>query len=58
MICETQLVSTIHDLTQRFQKGETIDVVILDFAKAFDTVSHNLLLFKLDRYGISNVLLN
>ena len=56
--CETQQVSTMHDLTQRFEKGETIDVVILDFAKAFDTVSHNLLLFKLDMYGISNVLLN
>ena len=48
----------MHDLTQRFEKRETIDVVILDFAKAFATVSHNLLLFKLDRYGISNVLLN
>ena len=45
-------------MTQGFEKGETIDVVILDFAKAFDTVSHNLLLFKLNRYGISNVLLN
>ena len=40
---EIQLVSTIHDLTQRFEKGETIDVLILDFAKAFYTVSHNLL---------------
>ena len=55
--CETQLVSTIPDLTQRFAKGETIDIVISDSAKAFDIVSHNLLLFKLFRYSVSNVLL-
>ena len=52
--CETQLFSTIHDLTQKFEKGETIDVIILDFAKKFDTISQNLLFFKLDRYGMEN----
>ena len=29
-------------------------MIILDFSKAFDTVQHNRLLNKLDRYGIRN----
>ena len=38
--------------------GETVDVVILDIAKSFDTVCHHLRLLKPDRYGINVVLLN
>ena len=36
--CETQLVITINDLIQSFDKGKQVDIAILDFSKAFDTV--------------------
>ena len=50
--CETQLVVTAHDLPNFFDQNRQVDVVILDFSKAFDTVPHRKLLHKLDAYGI------
>ena len=38
--------------------GLQVDVVFLDFAKAFDRVSHDILLQKLCNFGISGTLLN
>jgi hypothetical protein len=45
--CETQLVVTIHDMLQSFDKGKQIDIGILDLSKAFDTVPHDRLLHSL-----------
>ena len=50
--CETQLVVTAHDLLNFSDQNRQVDVVILDFSKAFDTVPHRKLLHKLDAYGI------
>ena len=50
--CETQLTSLLYDLTYTFDQRIQTDMVILDFAKAFDTVPHRHLLYKLDWYGI------
>ena len=42
--CETQLVTTIEDLALSLECGQQVDMLILDFSKAFDTVAHQRLL--------------
>ena len=39
-------------IVQAFEKNENACCIFLDFAKAFDTVNHNILLNKLENYGI------
>ena len=50
--CETQLISVINDWVKILDKGGQIDTFLLDFEKAFDTLSHELLKSKLFGYGI------
>ena len=50
--CETQLLETINDLALSLNAGNQTDLLLLDFAKAFDKVSHQHLLYKLSYYGI------
>ena len=55
--CETQLVQFFHDLVSNLDRAlnrnhRQIDVIIMDFAKAFDKVPHRRLLYKLDYHGI------
>jgi len=50
--CETQLIDMVHQLAQQRNSGTQSDLIIMDFAKAFDKVSHSRLLLKLDHYGI------
>ena len=49
--CETQLAITINDMLQSYDKGNQVDIAILDFSKAFDTVPHDRLLHKIHQYG-------
>ena len=51
--CETQLVTIFQDIAQMHnKKGSQIDIAVLDFSKAFDTVPHDGVLSKLKHYGI------
>ena len=56
--CESQLITTVHDLALNLDKGKQTDVILLDFSKAFDKVPHQRLLSKLHFYGIQNSTLN
>ena len=55
--CITQLFEYIEDLTESIDNGEDVDVIYLDFCKAFDKVPHRSLVYKLDQYGIKGDLL-
>ena len=50
--CTTQLLEFMEEATQALDRGEDVDVIYLDFAKAFDKVPHKRLLRKLSGYGI------
>ena len=54
--CVTQLLSVLHDLGAALDAGEEIDMIYLDFSKAFDSVPHRRLLYKLSLFGISGPL--
>ena len=56
--CVTQLLNVFHDLGRALDSGTEIDLLYLYFSKAFDSVSHSKLLFKLKSFGISGQLLN
>ena len=53
----TQLLSYLDSCVKNVADGEIVDVVYLDFQKAFDTVPHARLLKKLHSYGIDGELL-
>ena len=56
--CVSQLTITMHDLHKHRDKRTQIDLAILDFSKAFDTVPHQRMLGKLSLYGIKGPILN
>jgi len=55
--CDSQLLSTVHDLMSIFDRKKQVDVAVLDFSKAFDVVPHRRLLGKLRHCGIDELTL-
>ena len=52
--CESQLLLTLQDLFSWRDPGVQVELVVLDFAKALDTVPHESVLGKLKFYGIDD----
>lgn len=61
--CTTQLLLVHHDWFKALDRSGQVDVVFIDFSKAFDLVMschecHDILLTKLYKYGVRGVLLD
>ena len=52
--CESQLSTTIQKIASSMSSKGQVDVILLDFEKAFDKVPSQRLLHKLDYYGVRN----
>ena len=55
--CESQLIMTVESIQRYLNRSKQVDVLVLDFSKAFDTVAHQRLLLKLDHYEIRDKML-
>ena len=54
---QDQLLLTYDEVSISIDKGQIVDLIFFDFAKAFDKVCHRILLFKLLGLGISGEIL-
>jgi len=50
--CMTNLIAFYNGMAGWVDEGRAVDVVYLDFSKAFNTISHNILLGKLRKCGL------
>ncbi|GAB0186434.1 mitochondrial enolase superfamily member 1 [Grus japonensis] len=56
--CLTHLISFYDKVTHSVDEGKAVDVVYLDFSKAFDTISHSILLEKLAAHSLDGCTLH
>ncbi len=55
--CLTQLIEHVDSVLKTLNDGDEVDVIYLDYSKAFDKVDHKILLKKMQLYGISGKVL-
>ncbi|VDM04254.1 unnamed protein product [Schistocephalus solidus] len=55
--CVKNLLYCLERWTEVFDRGNTVHAVYIDFKKAFDSVPHHRLLYKLNRIGVTGRLL-
>ena len=56
--CDTQLITAVHDWADTLNRKCQVDLVLLDFSKAFDRVAHVRLAAKLSHYGVKGNMLD
>ena len=52
--CLTNMLCVFEEITKWIDEGSPIDIIYLDFQKAFEKVPHQRLLFKLKAHGIGD----
>ncbi len=57
-LCLTNLLAMEEKVTKIMDSGDTVDLVFLDFSKAFDSVYHRFYIKKLKAYGINDKVVN
>ena len=51
--CQSTLLRVIEDWKNALDKNEYLAAILMDLSKAFDCLPHDLLLLKLNAYGLS-----
>lgn len=52
MSTKTVIFAVLDSMLEKLETGEKVLGILFHVSKAFDTVGHNILLYKLRRYGI------
>ena len=55
--CQSNLLDSLEEWTQILDEGKELDIIYLDYQKAFDTVPHKRLIIKLGAYGLKGDIL-